>query len=42
VNPIPTVGAKTIAMQHTGLPIGTLVLAVIMILGGFVLPRRKN
>ena len=42
VNPIPTVGAKTIAMQHTGLPIGALILAVIMLFTGIVLPRRKN
>ena len=42
VNPIPTVGAKTIAMQHTGLPIGALILAVIMLFTGIVLPKRKN
>jgi uncharacterized repeat protein (TIGR01451 family) len=38
----PVVNAKTIAMKHTGVPIGGLILAVLMILGGFVLPRRKN
>ena len=38
----PVVNAKTIAMQHTGLPIGGLILAVLMVLGGFILPRRKN
>jgi uncharacterized repeat protein (TIGR01451 family) len=38
----PVVNGKTVAMQHTGLPIGALILAVLMILGGFVLPRRKN
>ncbi len=42
VNPIPTVGAKTITMQHTGLPIGALILAVIMLFTGIVLPKRKN
>ena len=38
----PVVNAKTIAMQHTGVPIGGLILAVLMVLGGFILPRRKN
>ena len=42
VDPIPTVGAKTVTMQHTGLPIGALILAVIMLFTGIVLPRRKN
>ncbi|HEX7468684.1 MAG TPA: DUF11 domain-containing protein [Methanobacterium sp.] len=40
--PTTTVSAKTIAMQHTGLPIVALILAVLMILGGSILPRRKN
>ena len=38
----PVVQGKTITMQHTGLPIGALILAVLMILGGSILPRRKN
>ena len=38
----PTVEAKTITMQHTGVPIGGLILSVLMVLGGFILPRRKN
>ncbi len=42
VTPVNPVNAKTIAMKHTGVPIGGLILAVLMILGGFVLPRRKN
>ena len=42
VNPIPEVGAKTIAMQHTGLPIGALILAVVMLFTGIVLPKMKN
>ena len=33
---------NSIAMQHTGVPIGGLILSVLMVLGGFILPRRKN
>jgi uncharacterized repeat protein (TIGR01451 family) len=40
--PTTTVSAKSIAMQHTGLPIGALILAVIMLFTGYVLPKRKN
>jgi len=29
-------------MQHTGLPIGALILAVIMLFTGIVLPKMKN
>ena len=42
ITPVNPVNAKTIAMKHTGVPIGGLILAVLMILGGFILPRRKN
>jgi len=38
----PVVQGKTIAMQHTGLPIGALILAVIMLFTGIVLPKMKN
>ena len=39
---IPTVGATSVAMQKTGLPIGALILAVIMLFTGIVLPKMKN
>jgi uncharacterized repeat protein (TIGR01451 family) len=38
----PTVGATTVTMQHTGLPIGALILAVIMLFTGIVIPKMKN
>ena len=43
-NPDNTGGESenSIAMQHTGVPIGGLILSVLMVLGGFILPRRKN
>ena len=33
---------KTVPMQKTGAPIGALILAGLMILGGMILPKRKN
>ena len=33
---------KTVPMQKTGIPIGALILAGLMILGGILLPKRKN
>jgi uncharacterized repeat protein (TIGR01451 family) len=33
---------KTVPMQNTGAPIGALILAGLMVLGGLILPRRKN
>ena len=33
---------NSIAMQHTGVPIGGLILSLLMVLGGFILPRKKN
>ncbi len=38
---IPTVEAKTIPMQTTGQPIAYLALAIIMVLAGYVIPKRK-
>ena len=33
---------KTVPMQKTGAPIGALILAGLMVLGGMILPKRKN
>nr|WP_054859021.1 Ig-like domain repeat protein [Methanobacterium formicicum] len=33
---------QTIGMQTTGTPIGLLLLAVLMVLGGIITPKRKN
>lgn len=35
------VKAVTVPMQPTGLPIGYLVIAVLMVLGGTLIPKRK-
>ncbi|ADZ09843.1 conserved repeat domain protein [Methanobacterium lacus] len=32
---------KTIPMQHTGVPIGGLVLAILVVIAGFMVPRSK-
>ena len=32
---------KTISMQHTGVPIGGLVLAILVVIAGFMVPRSK-
>ena len=34
--------ARTIPMQHTGLPLVGLILAVLAVFGGLVMPKRKN
>ncbi|KAF5086412.1 hypothetical protein DSECCO2_57210 [anaerobic digester metagenome] len=36
-----SVGAATVPMQKTGLPIGMLLTALLVLLTGFVMPRRK-
>jgi uncharacterized repeat protein (TIGR01451 family)/fimbrial isopeptide formation D2 family protein len=37
-----TVAAATVGMQNTGVPIGMLVLALLAVLGGLIVPRRKK
>jgi len=32
---------KTVAMQNTGIPIGVLISAILMLLGGFIIPKKK-
>ncbi len=32
---------NTVAMQKTGMPLAYLVLAVLLMLGGLVVPKRK-
>jgi hypothetical protein len=39
--PEEVVNGQTVGMQTTGAPIAQLVLAVLMVLGGFLLPKRK-
>lgn len=34
--------AKTIAMQHTGVPIAGFLLAILMVFGGYLMPRLKK
>ena len=36
-----TVNAKTIGMQTTGLPLASIVLAILMVMGGLLTARRK-
>ncbi len=38
---VPETNAQTVGMQTTGVPIAQLVLAVLLVLGGFLLPKRK-
>ena len=38
---VPEANAQTVGMQNTGVPIAQLVLAVLLVLGGFLLPKRK-
>ncbi len=38
----PNDNTKTIGMQKTGAPIGALILAVLTVLAGMILPKRKN
>ncbi|ADZ09742.1 conserved repeat domain protein [Methanobacterium lacus] len=33
---------NTIAMQHTGVPIAGLLLAILMVIGGYIIPRLKK
>lgn len=33
--------SKTIGLQETGMPLAGLVMAILMVLGGFVVPKRK-
>ncbi len=42
VKPKVNAASKTIPLQHTGLPLAGLVLAVLAIFGGLVMPRKKN
>ncbi len=37
-----TIAAATVGMQNTGAPIGMLVLALLAVLGGLIVPRRKK
>ena len=37
-----TVNATTVPMQHTGLPIAGLIVAILSVLGGFIMSRRNN
>jgi len=39
--PEEVVSGQTVGMQTTGAPIAQLLLAVLMVLGGFLLPKRK-
>lgn len=39
--PEEVVSGQTVGMQSTGAPIAQLLLAVLMVLGGFLLPKRK-
>jgi hypothetical protein len=32
---------KTIPMQHTGVPIAGLILAILTVIGGTIFPRKK-
>jgi hypothetical protein len=32
---------KTVPMQHTGMPIAGLVLAILAVIGGTLAPRKK-
>nr|WP_255590753.1 right-handed parallel beta-helix repeat-containing protein [Methanobacterium spitsbergense] len=41
-NKVKPHGGQTIPMQKTGAPIGALILAGLMILGGILLPRQEN
>jgi uncharacterized repeat protein (TIGR01451 family) len=41
VNAKTVTNAKTVSMQETGAPFGALIVAVLMMLAGIVLPRRK-
>ena len=36
-----SVGAETVAMQKTGVPIGMILTALLMLVTGLVMPRRK-
>ena len=37
-----TVNATTIPMQHTGVPIAGLILAILTVIGGLIMPRLKK
>ncbi|WP_048190451.1 hypothetical protein [Methanobacterium sp. SMA-27] len=41
-NKVKLHSGKTVPMQKTGVPIGALILAGLMILGGILLPKKKN
>lgn len=41
VNAASTTTTETIPMQHTGLPFAGLILAILAVLGGSVMPKRK-
>ena len=36
------VNAQTVGMQTTGLPIGALLMAMLMVLSGIIVPKRKK
>jgi hypothetical protein len=40
-NATTAAAAGTVGMQKTGAPIGLLVMAMLMLVGGFLIPRRK-
>lgn len=39
-DPVPTVHGQTVPMQRTGLPVGLLALAILMVLGGIVSTKK--
>ncbi len=32
---------KTLSMQHTGIPLNYLIMAILMVIGGLIIPKRK-
>jgi hypothetical protein len=39
-DPVPTVHGQTVPMQRTGLPVGLLAIAILMVLGGIVSTKK--
>jgi hypothetical protein len=39
-DPVPTAHGQTVPMQRTGLPVGLLALAILMVLGGIVSTKK--